>query len=274
MLGVAGSSLQRQSSRLGRHCLLFQQAHAPKKPPAEPLVLDALVTFEFSQYWPFELNLLIGKRSHFIYGFTESELRRSGSMREDQAERRTELENRHGRPDPRATERAVEQLLRLIPAPSDGPLLHSDEHAVYPRVAKKVFPEVVHVRTSSRLARTRGNPLFAANLADLLIRHSSSNHKRETIAFSKRRQGAVERAAVFQVWRNFIKKRSERRKTSSSPAQSLGLTDKRLGLDELLHRRLFPSLVQLPQPLDDYYWRRVKTRQIRNGTTHALTFAV
>jgi hypothetical protein len=52
------------------------------------------------------------------------------------------------------------------------------------------------------------------------------------------------------------------------------LTEKRLGLDELLHRRLFPSLVKLPEPLDDYYWRRVRTRQIPNGTAHALKYAV
>jgi hypothetical protein len=38
---------------------------------------------------------------------------------------------------------------------------------------------------------TAQNPLFPVNLADLLLRHSSANHKRETIAFSKRRQGAM-----------------------------------------------------------------------------------
>jgi transposase-like protein len=274
MLEVAASTLERQGSRLGRHCLLFQQLHGPKAAPSEPLVLDGLVTFEYSQYWPFELNLLIGQWSHFIYGFTESELRRSGSMREDQELRRTELEKAHGRPHPGATARAVEQLLRLIVPPTDGPTLHTDEHAVYPQVARKVFPRVRHFRTSSRAPRTHHNPLFPANLADLLIRHSSANHKRETIAFSKRRQGAVERKAVFQVWRNFIKKTSERKPRSRTPAHFLALTDGRLGLDELLHRRLFPSLIALPSPLDDFYWRRLKTRQIPNGTEHRLKLAV
>ena len=51
------------------------------------------------------------------------------------------------------------------------------------------------------------------NLADLLLRHSSANHKRETIPFSKRRQGA------------------------------LGLTQRRLGVGEILGSRLFPDRV-------------------------------
>ena len=63
---------------------------------------------------------------------------------------------------------------------------------------------------SSRAARTAQNPLFAINLMDLLIRHSGANHKRETIAFSKRRQAVVDRASIFVTWRNFLKSRSEK----------------------------------------------------------------
>jgi hypothetical protein len=50
--------------------------------------------------------------------------------------------------------------------------------------------EVTHRTISSRALRDTRNPLFAINLLDLLIRHSGANHKRETIAFSKRRQSA------------------------------------------------------------------------------------
>ena len=71
---------------------------------------------------------------------------------------------RLGRPDPKSIEREVAELVRLV------------------------------VRE-----RTPQNPLFLANVLDLLIRHNGSNHKRETIAFSKRRQSAAERLAVLQV---------------------------------------------------------------------------
>jgi hypothetical protein len=270
---VAASSVQRQASRLGRHCLLYHLAHAPTAPPTEHLALDGFVTFEYSQYWPFEINLLVGADSHFLYGFTESALRRSGRMTSAQKERRAELEARFGRPASSATRDAVEALVRLA-APEPATLrVRSDEHAAYPRAFRRLPHAITHSTVSSRRCRTWNNPLFAVDLLDLLIRHGSSNHKRETIAFSKRRQGALERMAVLQVWRNHQKRRSEQRHDSLTPAQALGLATHALTQEELLYRRLFPTRIAIPAPLDDVYWRRVQTRQVPNGTRHALKYA-
>ena len=81
--------------------------------------------------------------------------------------------------------------------------LHSDEHPAYPRALRRLTDwSIRHHRISSLAARTPQNPLFPVNLLDLLLRHNSANHKRETIAFSKRGQSAVERAALLLVWRN------------------------------------------------------------------------
>jgi hypothetical protein len=131
---------------------------------------------------------------------------------------------------------------------------------------------VRHRTISSRAARTAQNPLFPINLLDLLIRHSGSNHKRETIAASKRRQCAAERMAIFLVWRNYMKWISERKK-ETSPAMRLGITDHLLGVDEVLDRRLFPTRVELPERWADYYWRRIVTRMIPNGTRHQKRYA-
>ncbi|MBD3162233.1 MAG: hypothetical protein GF328_09010 [Candidatus Latescibacteria bacterium] len=125
---------------------------------------------------------------------------------------------------------------------------------------------------SSRRARTPGNPLFPVNLLDLLVRHSGSNHTRETIAFSKRRQAAAERLAIFQVWRNYMKSLSER-KQDATPAQRLSLREGKLTVKELLGGRLFPARVRLPERLMRYYRREVKTRQVANGRRHALRYA-
>ena len=89
-LGVTHRTLQLQSERLGRHCLLFHELLRPRTAPHEPLVLDGFRTFEHSQYWPFDLNLLIGT-SHFVYGMGEAELRRSGTMRPSQRRKRAFL---------------------------------------------------------------------------------------------------------------------------------------------------------------------------------------
>ena len=280
-LGVAGTTTQRQASRLGRHGLLFEKQHGWKAPPAEPLVLDGLVSFEYSQYWPFETNVLVGKDSYFTYGFTDSELRRSGAMRADQKAKRDRLEEAHGRPDPQATRKAVEALVKLaipkLAAPDGRPFalaLLTDMHAAYSRAFSRLPHEIAHRTVSSRRCRTLGgNPMFAVDHFDELVRHSSANHKRETIAFSKRRQGSHERMAVMVTWRNHVKRRNERRRDSLSPAQVLGLAKRPSTLGEILIRRLFPSQVSLPKPHDDYYWRRIETRQIPNGTTHRLKYA-
>ena len=267
---VAHSTLQRQASRLGRHCLLYERVHGPRQPPKEPVAIDGFVSFEYSQFWPFELNVMVGRASHYVYAMTESELRRSGRMTSAQKSKRALLEARHGKPDPQATRKAIEALTWLaapVPAPLD---VFSDEHRAYPQAFKRVPHAITHRTVTSRRCRTARNPLFVVDLLDLLLRHSGSNHKRETIAFSKRRQGALERAAVTQAWRNHVKRIRENDPRSPTPAMTLGLAESPLTTADVLIRRLFPTLVPLPEPLNAWYWRKVPTRQIPNGTRHHL----
>ncbi len=267
------STLMGQLARLGRHCLLFSHCQRPRGPVAEPLVADGFQSFEFSQDHPFYLNLVAGRRSHFLYALTESELRRSGRMTPAQRHRRARWEARLGRPDPRAIERGTAQALWLAAPQPQALVLHTDEHQDYPRALRRLgHLQVDHRTTSSRAARLPCNPLFAVNLLDLLLRHCSANHKRETIAFSKRRQGALERAALFQVWRNWIKWVSERRKRDT-PAMRLGLAERPLTVPEVLAQRLFITRTPLPAPLPDYYFRRIVTRRIPHGATHRLRYA-
>ncbi len=270
---VAPSTIARLAARLGRHCLLFHERHRPHGPLTEPLVLDGFISFEYSQYHPTAFHLLAGQDSHFFYGFTDSELRRSGTLTGRQRWRRQQLEARLGRPDPRSVEHEVATLLGIV-APVPQPLtLRSDLHADYPRALRRLpHLSVTHTLTSSRAARTPHNPLFAVNLLDLLIRHSGANHKRETIAFSKRRQSAAERMAVLLVWRNYLKWFSERRH-ADTPAMRLGAAQRRWTVGEVLAARLFPSRIRLPERWALYYERRVVTRAIPGGTVHRLIYA-
>ena len=131
---------------------------------------------------------------------------------------------------------------------------------------------MLHAQTSSKARRTRWNPLFAVNLTDMLLRHCGANHKRETIAFSKRRQGIVERASIFVTWRNLVKSRSENAK-DATPAVHLGLVRERLPVWRLFCRRLFATLVELPDHLKHYYERRVSTRYLERERVHSLRYA-
>src|SRR5262249_3324411 len=106
------------TARLARLCQLFHEKLRPQAPLDEPLALDSFLSFEWSQYHPTAFHLLVGRNSHFIHGFTDSELRRSGRMRSAQQRRRAELERKGGRPDPRSVEREVAALLGIVGAGS------------------------------------------------------------------------------------------------------------------------------------------------------------
>jgi transposase-like protein len=272
-LGVAPSTLQRQAERLGRHCLLLHEALRPER-PHELLVLDGFRSFELGQYWPFDINLLVGA-SHYVYGFNDAELRRSGTHTPGQRAKRQRLEARHGCPDPRATEHAVGELVaRVVPVGAAVEIV-SDDHRSYPRALRRLADRrILHRTVSSRVLRTPVNPLFPANLADLLLRHSGANHKRETIAFSKRRQGALYRAAVWLVWRNYIKSRSERRR-DEPPAVAIGVTHRAWSAKEVLRSRLFPwREPRLEGWLARCYRARIPTRRLTVCREHRLKYAV
>jgi transposase-like protein len=283
-LGISHTTVARHLARLGRLCLLFHLRHLqdPALRLREPLVLDGFESFEFSQYFPFHLNLAVGAESHFLYHFNDAPLRRKGSMSDYQKKRRAELETRHGRPDPKAIEKAVWRLIRdlgpLLPA-RDPLILHTDDHPAYRRALRALRHEpdlmkITHHVTSSVLRRTTSNPLFPVNLADLLLRHGSANHRRETIAFSKRRQAACERAAAFLVWRNYIKRWSEKA-GRETPAMRAGILTRPLVWKEILRRRLFPAHHNLPADWREYYERRVTTAVYGDRQrAHTLAYAL
>jgi transposase-like protein len=275
VLGCVHSTVLNQTRRLGQHCLLFQHLRAPPGPPSEPLVLDGLRTYELSQYWPCDLNHVTGAKTHFIEGFNVAPLRRSGTMTPRQKKKRERLEKAQGRPDPQATRKQVEALLRRVTGGACAVDLVSDEHGAYVQAVKRMKGwRVKHLRISSKAPRSPKNPLWTANLLDLLVRHGGSNHKRETIAASKRAQSALLRMAVFQVTRNFIRGvRVRDGKKSPSPAMKRGLTKRRLEVEDVLQKRLFPSHVDLPPDLQEVYAERVPTRQLGEVRQHELTYA-
>jgi hypothetical protein len=266
-------TIARMAGRLGRHALLYHELHRPKGPVTEPVAADSFESFEWSQFYPTSFHVAAGKSSHFFYAFTDSEKRRSGTMKKKQRKKREELETRLGRPDPRSVEHDFAHLLEIVASEPQKLELHTDMHSDYPLAARRLkHLEIDHKTISSRALRTADNPLFAINLLDLLIRHGSANHKRETIAYSKRRACAAERLAIFLVWRNWMRSFSIQRQ-GETPAMSLGLTDHKVNAEELLEKRYFPSRIELPKRWREYYAKTVVTRAIPNGRKHALKYA-
>jgi hypothetical protein len=216
--------------------------------------MDGLGAFARGQYWPVEVTGIIGTKSYYSHDFVVTPRRRSGTMTEEQKERRAAYERRYGRPEPRALTRDVLGLMRAS-FPEDARIqLRTDEKREYATALKRLQnPQIEHHTTSSKEPRTPKNPLFAVNAHHMFVRHSGSNHKRETIAFSKCFKSVVWRHAIFQVWRNLVKSASER-DPRQTPAQRLGVTSRKWTVEGLLESAQFVTRTVLRRPVVEAYF--------------------
>lgn len=193
-------------------------------------------------------------------------------MTAGQKQRRAELEEQFGRPDPQAIRKDMAELLEVVLQGRQSATVFSDEHRSYPGAIGQVRCQITHLVTSSKEARNVQNPLFEVNLLELQIRHGSANHKRETIAWSKRRQCSGERLGILLVWRNYVKWRWEKG-CRTTPAMERGLLSRRLSVEDVLSERIFRTRVALPPRWAEYYDGQVKTRVLGRNRVHALSYA-
>jgi len=273
VLRCAPVTVDNHIARLGRHCILFHRHMMKKASPFVDIVIDGFVTFEYSQYFPFEILAAVDRQTSFFIHFTEAERRRCGSMTPYQKKMREHLESVYSRADPRSVFKGMVEVLSESLKGAIRAHVWSDKHRVYPWAIRRIrFCDVDHDTIDSRKKRTKRNPLFEINCLDMIIRHCMKDHTRETIAFSKRRQHSVYRLAIMLVWRNYIKLRREKG-CRETPAMMLGLVDRPLGEEEVLERRLFVTRIELPGMWDDYYWRRIETRALAVNRRHELKYA-
>jgi hypothetical protein len=115
--------------------------------------------------------------------------------------------------------------------------------------------------------------MWASDLLHTIWRHSSAHHRRETIAFARRVNAAVERGFVFAAWRNFVKGVSERKPDPTTPAMRLGLAVAPWSWARVLAQRLFPSRIVLPPGWIEVYRREWITESIGANTRHSCRLA-
>jgi len=115
--------------------------------------------------------------------------------------------------------------------------------------------------------------MFPVDLLHALLRHSLAHHRRETIAFGRRLNALLERLFLAAVWRNFVKKRSERRPVPVSPAMQVGLARELWTWRRVFSRRLFPGRhppSAIHRVLYDRAWiTTVLPRNLRRDRIHA-----
>ncbi len=273
VIKCAPSTVDRKLARMGRHCLLYLLIMLEKGRPAKEIVYDGLESFEYSQYFPFYLNLAVEKSSDYILFFNESEMRRKGAMTDKQKAMRVQLEKELGRPDPKAIEKSTVKIFEQLISDQKHVTVFTDKHSQYTKPLLDFGQTVTHETTDSKDHRGVHNNLFAVNRLDMMLRHGSKNHTRETIAFSKRRQAAIERMAIFSVYLNFSMDRRQRGLKNFTPGMARGVVGRKLMYKDIFDVRLFVFQHEIPEQWRQYYFREVETPVLPNNKGHTLKYA-
>ncbi|TVQ40427.1 MAG: hypothetical protein EA384_03340 [Spirochaetaceae bacterium] len=230
--------VQNRIRRLARNALTLLHTAAATSALngiAEHLVIDGFESFVRSQYFPAEFNLVVGKNSQYLYGFSFAALRRKGRMSALQRSRRAMIDA-HYSPPARSVFVALRMLLDdLSSAIAAGcrcspRVIYSDEHRSYPAVLRSLpqlhtlmlEQRLQHLQISSRRARTTANRLFAVNYLDRQIRKNCGEHARETVKQAREVNCSLERMAIFALSHNFFTPHriSNRADTTAEPTHA------------------------------------------------------
>jgi hypothetical protein len=259
------STIPRIARRIGAQAILIlEELHRLAPDLTEPVVLDHFESFVGPQENGLGLATPIGQDTGWVYGGRPAWHRQAthASRREPRVATR-----------PQEVERSVDEVLTLLFAKvPQGSTLHivSDGDARYARAIRRhprgrdVLHEV-HVNPRSRLkgeprdeaTRERDRALRPNDNLHTLVRHLASDHRRETIAFCRRGEALMERAAALMVWHNLSKPVSIRKDDRHTPGMLRGVTSRPWRWAEILSKRRFVSRIGVDRTL-----RRVLERRM------------
>lgn len=253
-LDCAPSTVTHISVRLGDHAQRFHRlAMARLQDIDEPVVFDHFETFVRSQQERLGIATPVGQRSWFVYGIEGARYR--GTSRRSPRKRALKSPPKRA-PSGEITESTRKTLSFLLAKVLDPLELISDDNPIYPasirRLDRPGMPRILHriypnpdrsPDGDPSRARERDRAMFPVDLLHKLLRHSQSHHRRETIAFGRKSANVIGRTTLFALWRNFIKRVSERRPRPITPAMRVGLTSKPWTWPDVLAERIFQARV-------------------------------
>jgi transposase-like protein len=275
-LKCSSASVQNRLERLGRNALATHAHLIHGLGLAEDIVVDGFESFDRSQYFPNNFNLLLGKDSQFLYSYTRATLRRKGRMTRTQHKRRADLDRIC--PLPRnALRRSCDRLFAAIPQ-LWRPVLRSpitlwtDEHRTYQQslsangsIATATSQgSFIHATLPSKAPRTLANPLFAANYYDRELRKDLAAFRRESTCFTRNVAAGYLRFAVYVAWHNYRKPHRVRFPVDApSPlhAESVGISHNRIEeeMRRMICDRAFLSKQTLSLEETDIWLKRHRT---------------
>ncbi len=216
-LGCKVDSIVNRQERLGRNCIAMQARLLATHHLSEDLSADGFESFDRSQYFPNNINTLIGTGSQFLYAYTHATIRRKGRMTKAQKAKRAVYDELF-KPPPAALRTAFSRLMESIDPIWDKKehpnlVLKTDEHPAYPSAIRRVAAlkqaqadkSFQHQQYSSKLARGLHNPLFPVNYYDRELRKDIAAYHRESTCFTRNVANGLERFNLYIVWHNYEK---------------------------------------------------------------------
>jgi hypothetical protein len=272
------TTVTRMAERLGRHAILFQSTCLRSVGSLrEAVVHDHFETFIGRQDQALGLGTAVGADSWFVYDVDPAPHRGSG-RRKDRA---TTQSLRPQQPYVASIRRTIQALLPRVSASNrldlrvDGRIDYvaaARSTALQDRVRLEVYPNPKRGPKGaprSPEAVARDHAMFPVDQLHQLLRHTCSDHKRETISFGRRLESILGRAHLIAVWKNFIKGRSERRPDRSTPAMRVGLAEAPWRWERVLSRRLFPGRLLAGGLAASLYGKRLTPGLPALGLRHA-----
>lgn len=210
-------TVQNRIRRMAHQIMGAMAIHLKDLKLSEDVAADGLESFVESQFFPTNIDILVGQRSQFIYFFDAYYFKRKGKMTDKQKKTAKTLYQEVTFKRGMATKTFL-QLLDFLDKIWDRTklpqlTLNTDQHPIYPIALKKqkgLFAEIEsqsfsHVQTNSKKARTIQNPLFPCNYCDRMVRKDLAEHVRETVQFARDQNFSMERFTLYQFWLNFLK---------------------------------------------------------------------
>jgi transposase-like protein len=289
MVGCAHSTVTKRVRRLGRHAQLLQQLLLNGLPRIdEPINYDDFEIYTGSQYFPSGVGTSIGHHSWFSYTLGYAPHRRSGTLSPAQRVKRARLEERCGKPPRGSYVTSLLKQLDILGRKLTGlqPTVISDDMKAYAialrrhpcgnRISHLVYPNPKRGSKGSprtREARQRDRAMHPIDALHGFTRHSLKGHARETISLGRRVEAQLERLYLFAIFRNLVKRRSERTPVRKTPAMWLGLTTEIWTWERVFAMRLQPSRIENGPAWPELYRRSMRTPMLPGAPPHALKLA-
>ncbi len=280
-------SVQNRADRLGRAALALHSKLTEGLCLSEHLVADAFESFDRSQYFPNQINLLVGKESQFLYTATHTTIRRKGCMTASQRRVRRNIERIFCIPA-KAVERSFAQALEIIPARWDRTSLPrlelwTDEHQAYPRAIQSSASlraaardgSFVHRTWPSKAPRDLHNPLFSVNYYDRELRKDIAAFRRESTCFTRNVANGLLRFSIHMAYHNYQKRfRVHDGNVDYVHATVAGIAADRVvhHLDGFYERRPFLSKLRLSTE-DRKIWLKTSITPLKMGPTIIPAYA-